>query len=220
MKKGLILIALLAFSTSAFAQKIKVRKVKGNQAVIDFSGGNLVPGQVYELAPDEFGEASSGLAARKHVVTLDFSLSNSKSDATGAVSETDIALSSRFGWNFASFEVGPVIRYSSDATGSLTTSLVQLGAWADYNMIHNTPGEIFIYGLGGAFSAGQYDNGAGSTRNLMELFAGPFVKWFPTGSNVGFRFDGGYNYGRQTGGIGSDLTVSGLSLQAGLIGYF
>ncbi|WP_347359183.1 hypothetical protein [Bdellovibrio sp.] len=220
MRKFLILCALLAFSSSAFAQKIKVRKVKGSQAIIDFSGGSLAPGQVYELAPDEFGDTTMSQSMRKYLVSVSFSLMNTKSDAAGASNETDISISGRFGWNFASYEFGPLGSYSSDATGSNTATTLAVGGWADYNMISNTPGEIFVYGLGGLGSFGQHDNGAGAKSDLMTVFAGPFVKWFPTGSNVGFRMDGGYIYQKKSGGVGSDTTVTGLSLQAGLIGYF
>ncbi|MFV8258026.1 hypothetical protein ACNQKP_09475 [Bdellovibrio bacteriovorus] len=220
MKKCFLLILLLAFSSSAFAQKIKVRKVKGSQAIIDFSGGSLAPGQVYELAPDEFGDTTMSQSMRRYLIAVSFDLTNTKSDAAGASNETDIAISGRFGWNYATYEFGPLASYAADATGSLTSTLFKFGGWADYNMIANTPGEIFIYGLGGLFDIGQLDNGAGSKRDIMEFFAGPFVKWFPTGSNVGFRLDGGYVYQKQSGGVASDNVVSGLAMQAGLMGYF
>lgn len=220
MKKFLLLTTLLCFCSSAFAQKIKVRKVKGSQAIIDFSGGSLAPGQVYELSPDEFGDTSMSQSMRKYLISVSATLTSTKSDASGSENETDFSVTGRFGWNHATYEFGPLGGYASNATGSITSTLFRLGAWADYNMIANTPGEIFIYGLGGNLGIGQTDNGAGNKRDLMDVFVGPFVKWFPTGSNVGFRFDLGYIYQKQSGGIGSDVAVSGLATEAGLIGYF
>lgn len=220
MKTFLFLTVLLCVHTSAFAQKIKVRKVKGSQAIIDFSGGSLVPGQVYELSPDEFGDASMSQPMRKYLISISAALSSTKADAAGSENETDFSLTGRFGWNHATYEFGPLGGYASNATGSITSTIFRLGGWADYNMIANTPGEIFIYGLGGSLSLGQSDYGAGSKRDLMNVFAGPFVKWFPTGSNAGFRIDLGYAYQKESGGIGSDVTVSGLVSEIGLIGYF
>lgn len=227
MKRHLIwLLSLLlsstlsTYSSSSFAQKIKVHKVKGNQAVVEFSGGNLHVGQAYELAPDEFGEATSSTSTRDYVVTLSVSLQNTKSDASGAESETDLSLTSRFGWNLGTYELGPLFSYTSDGTGSITTTLYKFGAFGDYNMIANMPGESFIYGFGGTFEFGGLDSGVGSKKDLIEFFVGPFAKWFPTGSPVGFRIDGGYVYQKQTSGVGSETTISGLSATAGLTAYF
>ncbi|WII73787.1 hypothetical protein QJS83_07845 [Bdellovibrio sp. 22V] len=219
MKKWLLVLSVLAFSSASYAQKIKVRKVKGNQAIVDFAGGTLVPGQVYELAGDVF-ETSPGSMSRKYVVALSFSLENTKSDASGAENETDITLTGRFGWNFGNIEVGPLGSYSSNANGPITTNIYKVGAFGDYNLIANTPGESFLYGVGGTASFGQIDTGTGSKPNLMDFFVGPFAKWFPSGSNVGFRADLGFIYQKQSGGIGGDVTVSGLSTSAGLIAYF
>ncbi|MBV2167946.1 MAG: hypothetical protein KUL82_04485 [Bdellovibrio sp.] len=218
MKKWLLVTALLTFSSASFAQKIKVRKVKGNQAVVEFAGGRLEQGQVYELTHDEFSEPSEASSSRKYVVAMSFSLMNTKSDAASAENETDITLAGKFGWNMGTYEVGPLLSYSSDATGSITTTLYRLGGFADYNMIPNISGEAFLYGVGGTGSFGQRDSGSGSKVDIMDFFVGPFMKWFPTGSNVGFRMDAGYIYQKQSG-IG-ESTVSGLNLAAGLMAYF
>lgn len=221
MKKWLLVLSILSFSSASFAQKIKVRKVKGNQAVIEFSGGSLQPGGVYELANDEYSEGSSsgGAGSRKYVVSLSASLTNSKADSSGSENETDLSLIGRFGWNFGNIEVGPLASYISDQSGSITTKTYTFGAFGDYNMIANTPGETFIYGVGGTGSMGQIDNGTTSKIDLMTFFVAPFAKWFPTGSSVGFRVDAGYIYQKKSGGLG-DQTVTGLQLQAGIIAYF
>lgn len=220
MKRWLLVLAILTFSSASFAQKIKVRRVKGNQAVIEFSGGSLQPGQVHELAPDEFGESSVTSSSRHYVVGVSMSLQNTKSDAAGSENETDIELIGKFGWNFGTYEVGPLATYKSDQVGSITQKTYKFGAFGDFNMIANTPGEAFLYGVGATGSMGQFDSGGGSKRDLMEVFVGPFAKWFPSGSNVGFRVDAGYVYQKQSGGVGGDATVTGLLTSAGLIGYF
>lgn len=220
MKKWLLVFSILAFSSASFAQKIKVRRVKGNQAVIEFAGGNLQAGQVYELAPDEFSESTVTSSSRKYVTALSLSFMNTKSDAPGASNDTTITLNGKFGWNFGNYELGPLLTYASNQVGSTTISTYKVGGFADYNMISNTPGEAFVYGLGGTASMGQLDGGSGNKRDLMDFFVGPFVKWFPTGSSVGFRIDVGYIYQKQSGGVGGDATVTGLASAVGIVAYF
>ena len=217
-KKFILMTILLTLSSQAFAQKIKVRRVKGNQAVVEFSGGSLQQGQAYELVQDEFSEGSSSASHRRYLVNLNFSLENTKSDASGAQNETDLSLSGRFGWNFGQFEFGPMLSYSSDMTGSITLNTLIAGGFADFNLIPNAPGEIFIYGIGGTAGAGQRE-GSGSTISLMSFTVMPFVKWFPTGGDLGFRIDAGYAY-QKLGASGGDVTVTGIVATAGIIGYF
>jgi hypothetical protein len=219
MRKWILLTILLTVSSSSFAQKIKVRRVKGNQAVVEFSGGSLQQGQAYELVQDEFSEGSSSLSRRHYSVAAQFNLTNIKSDAAGSENETDMSFTARVGWNFGQFEVGPLFSYSSDATGNVTVNVIKGGGWADFNMIPNGPGELFVYGLGGYGSFGQSD-GAGRSLSLMEFGAMPFVKWFPTGADYGFRLDMGYIYQKQSGGTTGDATISGIGSNAGLIAYF
>ncbi len=219
----LVLAAFFSFSTAAQAQKIKVRKVQGNKAIVEFTG-TLNPGTTYELiSPDEFGEESSS-NNRKYLVGLDFNLANTKSDAANSVNVTNIALAARFGWNFGSFEVGPVVAYSS-TIASVTSSTYKVGGFVDYNMISNLPGEAFLYGLGAIGSFGQHDPGSTTIvddfkYDLIEVFVGPFVKWFPTGGPYGFRLDAGYVYQRQNSTTLGTTTVSGFASSVGLLAYF
>ncbi|WP_253715977.1 hypothetical protein [Bdellovibrio bacteriovorus] len=218
----IFLTILTVFSSEAFAQKIKVRRVKGNQAVVEFSGGALQQGQAYELVQDEFSEAgasSSGSSRRRYLVNVNFSMSAMKSDAAGTESETDMSLGARFGWNFGQFEMGPLFSYSSDSTGKVTVNVLKAGGWADFNLIPNIPGEIFVFGVGGFGAFGQSEGG-GSSLTIMEFGGGPFIKWFPLATDVGFRADVGYGYQKQSGGTSGDVTITGLTSNAGLIAYF
>lgn len=220
MKKCFLFILVAAFSSSAFAQKIKVRKVRGNQAIVEFSGGTLNNGQVYELAGDDFGGPSfSGSAARNYVVTGSASITSLKSDASGSSSDSTFSFSGRFGWNLGTLEAGPMLVYKSVSIGSSTTNTMTFGAFGDYNMIANTPGEIFVYGAGGFGTFGQIDGGA-TKSDTMELFVGPFVKWFPGGNNVSLRFDLGYSYQKTSGGSGTDYTYTGFGGLGGIQAYF
>lgn len=216
-RKLLLFTALLTtLSSTAWAQKIRVSKVKGNQAVVEFSGGRLEAGQAYEISSEEFTESSSSV--RNHLVSVGVSLLNTKSDAAGATTDTEFILAGKFGWNKGTLEFGPQASYSSVGNGNLTVTTLKVGIFGDYNMIPNTPGDTFIYGVGGTFDLGQLDTGVGAKTDLMGFFVGPFAKWFPTGSPVGFRVDGGYIYQKRSGT--SDSTVTGISGNVGLIAYF
>ncbi len=220
MKKWLLVLSVLTFATSAFAQKIKVKRVKGNQAVVEFSGATLESGQVYELAGDEFaGAGLSTTSSRKNVIGLRFSFLNTKSDVANSQNETDIRLDAKYGWNLGSFEIGPLVTYTSDQTANVTATSLVFGGFADYNLIPNIPGEVFVYGLGGQGGFGQSDSGTGQKRDVMILLAGPFAKWFPTGQDFGIRFDAGYTYAKSSGGT-SDATITGLAFAAELMAYF
>lgn len=214
-----VLACILLCSINAFGQKFKVQKIKGDQAVIEVLGGTLQPGRIYEANSPELLNNISSSAARDYVFALSFNLLNTKSDATGAQNETDISLTGKFGWNFSNFELGPMMSYSSNDSGDLTTTIFKLGAFADYNIIANIPGEIFIYGLGGTAAFGQFDNGITAKQDLLDAFVGPFVKWFPSGSNMGIRFDTGYIYQKQSI-ANTEVTVTGLSANIDLLAYF
>lgn len=219
MKKFILsTLVVLAFSSESLAQKIKVRRVKGNQAIVEFTGGNLEAGRVYELTADDFNSTSTGGSARQYVAAVSMSLKNTKSDATGAQNETDITMAGQFGWNLGSYEVGPLGVFASSA-GGYTTSSYKLGGFLDYNMIANAPGEVFLYGIGGTLTVGQSDNGLGVKSDLMGFTVGPFAKWFPTNNDIGVRIDLGFIYEKSSGGS-SDVTVSGVNSSLGLITYF
>lgn len=217
-----IFVALMSSALTAEAQKIKVRKIQGNKALVEFSG-SISPGTTYELiSPEELGEESSA-NNRKYLIGLNFALTNTKSDAMASTNITHIDLSTHFGWNLGSFELGPLLAYNSDIA-SVTSSTYKLGAFVDYNMIVNIPGEAFLYGVGAAGSFGQHDPGANSSTDtkydLVEVFVGPFAKWFPAGGPYGFRWDAGYLYQRQNSALLGTVTVSGFASSLGIFAYF
>lgn len=217
--RQLLLIALLTtLATPSFAQKIKVRKVKGNTAIVE-STGPLRPGAVYDLiSPNDFGE-EIGSTPRKYLVGLNFVLSNTKSDAANTTNETNVDLAFKFGWNLGTYELGPVVNYTMNHANDVTQTLWKIGGFADYNFIPNVSGETFIWGVGGTGAFGNWDRGNGTKVDIVDFFGGPFAKWFPTSSAVGFRVDLGLSYQRQTTTAGN-ATVSGIASSAGIFAYF
>lgn len=217
----LVVVALSIFTSEAYAQKIKVRRVKGNQAVVEFSGSPLRAGQTYELGASDELVPSTGESPRNYVVSLDLNLSNTKSNIANTGSRTLIDLNARMGWNFGTFELGPIFSYQSEpGINDSTNTTFSLGGFLDYNIITNIPGEPFIYGLGVQGNFGQTEAGATSEKNdVISILSGPFVKWMPTGGPVGFRLDGNYVYQRSATTSGN-IATTGFSLFGGLLAYF
>ncbi len=217
----LFAVAISLISSQAFAQKIKVRRVKGNQAVIEFTGSPLRAGQTYDLGASDELAPSSGESPRHYVVSLDFNLSNTKSNVANSGSRTLMDLNARMGWNLGTFELGPLFSYRSEpGINDSTNTTFSLGGFLDYNIITNIPGEPFIYGLGAQGNFGQTEAGSTSAKNdVFSVLAGPFVKWMPTGGPVGFRVDGTYVYQR-TSTTSGNIATTGFSLFGGLLAYF
>lgn len=219
MKKWILFITLISVSGPALAQKIRVKKVKGQQAIIEFSGGSLRPGQAYELAQDDFGDSGAEFSSRQYVINVGMSLLNTKSDAANSTNDTSFTVVGKFGWNFSDFELGPMLSYNSESSGNATVNTIKFGGFGDYNMIPNIAGESFIYGLGAQGSLGQRDAGNNAKVDLMTMSLGPFAKWFPNGGNYGFRVDMLYLYQNRSG-AGADVTISGFGAEVGYIAYF
>ncbi|UYL07651.1 hypothetical protein B9G69_011395 [Bdellovibrio sp. SKB1291214] len=214
----LILTMIILGSSSAFAQKIKVRKVKGNTAIVE-STSPLAPGAVYDLiSQDQFGD-DSGPATRDHFVGLNLVFGNTKSDAANSTNETTMNLMARFGWNLATFEFGPLVQMVMTHANDVTATTWKAGGFGDYNLSPNITGEAFVYGLTAWGAFGNEDRGNGTKMDLVDMFGGLFIKWFPTSSSACFRIDFGYQYERQTvsGGYYTDTGITG---SAGIFAYF
>lgn len=212
-----LLLLIFLSSANAFGQKFTVNKIKGNQAVIEFTGSQLILGQTYDFSSEEFPLSTS--ENRNHIISLSLNFSDAKSDAINSTSSADLNLLARFGWNFGTFEFGPIGSYSSLSRGGLTSTTLKLGGFADYNFNPNFPGEAFVYGLGASISGGIYDPGVGGQTDLMGVFVGPFAKWFPWEGPVGFRIELGYIY-ENISGVLTSSTNTGLGTNVGINAYF
>ncbi|WP_413581940.1 hypothetical protein [Bdellovibrio sp. HCB288] len=219
MRLLFLIFTLISLSAgSAYAQKIKVRKVKGNTAIIE-SNAPLAPGAVYDLiSQDQFGD-DDGMPTRDNSIGLNFGFSNTKSDAENATSESSMSLTARYGWNLATYEFGPLLQFTMNHANDVTSSTWKVGAFGDYNLIPNITGEAFIYGLTAWGAFGNTDRGNGTKFDIADAFAGMVVKWFPTSSSACFRIELGYMYERQTV-TGGYYANTGFTGSAGIFAYF
>lgn len=219
MKKYLIYIAILSLMpTISEAQKIRVKRIKGNNAVVEFSG-SVQEGKTYDIFADDYSENKSVNMSNKKYLLAGSAEISARRDGDG-VSDNHIGIDARAGWNKGEYEFGPLFSFSSTSYNT-NSQVFAVGGWYDYNMIANTQGEIFIYGLGGLLAFGMREGDNDIRQDLIRANLGLFMKWFPLGTNVGFRFDGGYDYEQTSGGSGTlDYTKSGLKISAGFMGYF
>lgn len=201
------------------AQQIRVEKIKGNKAVVEFSG-NLVTGKSYSLATGP----SNTLGSRQYVLGGGLSLVSSTysiSTLSATVKHSDLNLSARFGWNFENYELGPIFGYrnvDSDYSSQHFSSFSG-GVFGDYNLSPNRPGENTIFGITGEGIFGSLSPSSGSGGSTMEFFVGGFLKWFGITDSTALRADLGYDYLKTSAGT-TNNTLQGFVLRGGLATYF
>ncbi|HEY8269472.1 MAG TPA: hypothetical protein VIG33_01180 [Pseudobdellovibrionaceae bacterium] len=218
-------LASLVISINAQAQQqIHVEKIKGNRAVVEFSG-SLIPGKTYSLSINktEPPEETAG-GKRQYIIggSLGFnSTSYTVPSLNTTLKNSDINVFIRFGWNKESFEFGPIFGYKnidSDYTDRHYSSFSG-GAFADYNLTANRLGETKIFGITSEGIVGSLTPKTGDGGSTLEFFGGGFFKWFGITDSTALRFDMGYSYIKTTAGASSD-TLQGLVLRGGIATYF
>ena len=144
----LFFLLVILFNLPAFAaEKIKIKKVKGNTAIIE-TEAPLKEGQTYEITPEALSEdvdyKANVLKSRQNSLTAGTSFEYIKSDL---LQSSSFSLQARYGWNFSTLEVGLLTEISSlDQGGGATTSFLA-GGYFDYNLISNRDPRQFIYGV-------------------------------------------------------------------------
>lgn len=221
MFKTLILASLLISSTS-LAQQFKVERVKGNKAVIEYSG-RLVPGQSYTVGNEDQEVSGSG-GERIYVVGGSFnmrSLTQNNSNLNVTAKDNVMELIARFGWNLGHFEVGPIAGYTNidSEIKNQNFSTFSFGAFADYNLTPNIAGETFLFGVGGEGTYSSISAASGTSSTAMGGFVSGFGKWFIFGPSTALRLDAGYLYEKASGN-NVTLTLQGFNIRAGLATYF
>lgn len=219
----LFLLIFLLLATSANADQIKVKKVKGNTAVVE-SNVVLEEGKTYELAPesivDNVDYKSNTLKVRKNSFSFGTDFEYVKSDLS---QNTQLNLQVRYGWNFANLEVGATGSFASRDQGGGTTSAVLVGGYFDYNLVPNRDPKDFIYGPFLLIAAGstQYpaSSTAGGSTSKIESNAGGFMTYFLGQSNTALRGEIFYNY-QQINTTAQQNSVAGAGFRGLLVFYF
>lgn len=226
-KLALLLLMVCGLASNAGADDIKVIKVSGRRAIVQYPPGETPKvGQVLtssgsdEMSFDDGGNSSSK-GSRKHIIGGSASLSfvnSSTSPGSGSVTTTNISVSPQYGWNTGTMEYGGLASIGSSSGGGTSSTSFGVGGFFDYNLVPNVAGKDLVYGAGGkAIIGGGSSSGQSSTS--FELDGGPFVKWFPLGNSVAIRGDADVQYKRM-GNSAATTTNMGLVIMGGLYVYF
>ncbi len=210
----------------SFGQQATVKKVQGRKAIVEFPpDAKPYVGQTLDMGGgggDGGASASGGGGSggsRDKTIGFGGEFSSLSTDGN---SVTTIALSGRYGWNYGSYEFGPVAEFSSlSSTGSSRTTFGG-GGFFDYNLVPNIAGAEFVYGAGaeGTYSMVSTDNNGNSgSESVMGIFAGGFLKWFALGNSVAIRGDGGFSMDNHSSESRS-YSASGFVIKGMLQVYF
>lgn len=209
-------------ASEGFAQKIKVKKTRGNSAVIE-SSVPLEEGQVYDLATETMSQnvdyRASGFRSRQNSVSFGGSIYTLRGDE---YQRNSIALQGRYGWNFSSLEFGAVAGFSSEDLGAGATSEFVGGGYFDYNLVANRDSKSMVYGIIGLMTFGSRQfpstDGGGSATTL-DLNAGGFLSWFINSSPMAVRIEGFFDY-QQISTTAKQTKVTGVGSRALMVFYF
>ncbi len=217
-----VLLLLMLIAEPVFAEKIKVKKIKGTQAVIE-TITPLEEGQTYELVTEPLSQdvdyKSSILLSRRNSLTLGGQLDFLRSDST---QQNRFSLQARYGWNFSTLEVGVFTEATSLDVGAGDTTTILGGGYFDYNLIPNRDPKKMIYGafaLLGIGSTSYPSSTAGGSVSTLQSNFGGFVSYFVGASTTALRgeFYGTY---QQVNTTVQQSALTGLGGRGLLIFYF
>lgn len=215
-------IVALCLASPVWAQKIKVKKIKGNSAIVE-STVPLEEGQVYDLASEPISQSidykASGFRSRQNSFSLGGSFLSLKSSDYQRVY---FALQARYGWNFTSLEFGGVGQLTSDDLGAGATTEFTGGGYFDYNLVPNREPKSFVYGITTLvlFGSKQFSaaSGGGSATTL-DLNLGGFLSWFLNSTSTALRIEA-FVDSQQISTTTKQSNVLGVGSRALLLFYF
>ena len=215
-------ICTLLLLSPALAEKIKVKKVKGNSAVIE-STTPLEEGQTYEIGPEaiagEVDYKGAAMKSRQNSVTVGATFEYLKSDL---LQSNQMAVQARYGWNFSNLEAGLVTELQSSDLGAGATTSFLIGGYFDYNLVSNRDPRDLIYGPFVLIATGstQYPSSAtgGSSTKLASNLGG-FATYFLGGSSTALRGEAFYNY-QQINTTAVQNSVAGFGMRVLLVYYY
>ncbi len=218
MKTHLFLITFIfGIASSTFATQITVKKVKGRQAIVE-SNVPLDEGQTYELQKDQIAidVNFSPKQQRRNSLQLGGELQSMTGSST---QDNRMSLAARYGWNFETYEMGPMLTYQSIDLGAGTDSEFLAGGYFDYNLQKNKSQQTFLWGPTVSAELGAKQFKSGSTANILNLDPGGFLSWFFANSSAALRIEAVYHY-QKISTTTTEATLSGFKAKTFLVFYF
>lgn len=180
-------------SLSATAATFKVKKTKGNSAVIE-SSTPLIEGETYTIQTSkQSGLISEDVSyprsnrSRENSFSAGIDSSFFKSDN---LQEHQIDIEARYGWNYGDYEVGPLLHINLLDEGAGFNTDFYVGGYFDYNITANVASEDTVYGLTAQTFGGNREFTNGSSSQIFAFGAGGFLSWYLMNSSTALRFEG------------------------------
>ncbi len=224
MKKYLLAIFILFIPlvTPALSTVVKVKKVKGTMALVEFQGP-LSPGESYNLVATDGTRATFTGGPRHYRLGLTFNFSSLKTK-TSAVeyNPSELSINSDFGWNFEKYELGPILGYSSVSSGfGGATTYLTIGGFYDYNFSENKQTTPYLLGAGLKLTYVNIAPASGSTGLfLATIYPNIFWKWWAFGQSTAFKMDVGYVIESGKDSASTSTSSSGFKSTGALLFYF
>ncbi|MEK6773428.1 MAG: hypothetical protein AABY64_05780 [Bdellovibrionota bacterium] len=214
-----LMLLCLIVTQKLMAASFTVKKVKGRNALIEYTGPLIENGQTYKIAR---GEESSGNNHRGNFAILrEISFSNLGTTISGVSAGRASRLSFilGYGWNHENIEYAPLLGLSTVDTGNGSNMTFTLGGIFDYNFQHNVPEIKSVLGMGTELTYAKTNaaNG-GDSPSTTGVFLGGFWKWFVFGTSTCLRMDLGYQYSKSSGI--SESTQTGFLGKGAFAVYF
>lgn len=214
-----IVMTLILFSQLAYAQKIKVRKSKGNTALVETTTP-LEEGQTYDLQSTSISAdvnyLQTGFKSRKNSFTFGFNFSSLKGDTA---QENSFSMQGRYGWNFSFLELGFVSEVGYSDLGAGATTNFSGGGYLDYNLLPNRDSRNFIYGPFALLAIGSRQFSSGGSAGLLTLNGGGFFSYFLNNTTLAARIEAYLEHRQINASVGQG-SLSGIGSRALIIYYY
>lgn len=224
MKLFLLVFSILfiPFLAPATSTQIKVTKVKGKMALVEFEGP-LTAGQNYSIVSSDIGATELKMGPRKYRFGFTFYFSSLKTKTSSIdYNPSELTINSDFGWNFEHYEVGPILGYSSISTGfGGSTTYLTVGGFYDYNFSENKQTSPYLFGAGIKLAYINIAPASGSTGLfLATVYPNIFWKWWAFGQSTALKMDIGYDIESGKDSAFSSTSSSGFKSTGALLFYF
>ncbi len=217
-----LLILVIPFAVPANSTRIKVKKVKGQMAVVQFQG-KMVEGENYLLVSADALESDLKTGPRKHRLGVSYSFASLKTKTSSVeYNPSEITINADFGWNHETYELGPVLGYSSVSTGfGGSTTYLTVGGFWDYNFTENKEPVAYLFGAGLRFTYVNVAPASGASGlYTMVFYPNLFWKWWAFGHSTAFKADLGYDIESGKDSASSSVSTTGIKSTAALLFYF
>lgn len=214
----LIILVSLAFSITAWATSITIKKIRGKQAIVELDSP-LEEGKTYQIETEKITlntDFSEQFKSRYNSISLGADLSFFSGTKT---LDNNFSFIGKYGWNYTNFEFGPVINLQVYDKGFGTSTTYLLGGYFDYNYTPNKAPRDLIFGPSVQLLLGNRTFETGGSAQLSQAQLSLFLTWYINSSPLALKSELGYQIRRVTSST-AESNLSGVVSQIYMAYYF